>query len=58
MFLILFLIYIHKIFKQVEKKLLKLILLSFIDNLRFIILEILIKKIVNTLKKTKKINFK
>lgn len=57
-FLILFIIYISKVFKQIERQLSKVVSLLFIDDLRFIALEKSVKKICKTLEKFGKIVLK
>lgn len=57
-FLILFFIYISRIFEQIEKLLLEVISLLFIDNLRFIISKKSVKKIAKSLEKITKIILK
>ena len=53
----LFLIYISKLFSQVEKNLPRVILLSFVDNLGFITSGTSGKEIIKTLEKVSKIVF-
>lgn len=48
---ILFLIYINSVFEHIEKKLFKIVPLSFVKNLSFIASKILIKKTAKVLKK-------
>lgn len=50
-----FLIYINRVFKQVKKKLPRIVLLLFVNDLAFIASEISVKKIIKTLKKVRKI---
>lgn len=57
-FFILFQIYINRICEQIKKKLLGIILLLFIDDLKVTILGVLVKKMVKTLEKVRKIVLK
>lgn len=54
-FSILFLIYINGIYSTIQKILLDIIYVSFVDNLRFIISDCIINKIVKLLVKVRKI---
>lgn len=48
---ILFLIYVNKIFEQVEKELSEIVFLSFVDDLGFVASKMLIKEIARALRK-------
>lgn len=53
-----FLIYIKRVFFQIEEKLPKVIYMSFVDNLEFLIYDCSNSKVARLLKKTKKVSLK